>query len=117
MIYIGGNVSDYIKRLRTEMIQVYGMNCWLDEEWIYRRNNLLTLHHIKELRNGGKTCWNNSALLSKTSHIYLNYLDREYHKIYNELNGAFKDLNITHKPPTDEYYEEINGILRKVKRR
>lgn len=99
-------MSDYIKRLREEMIQVYGMNCWLDEEWIWKRNNLLTLHHIRELRNGGKTCWNNSALLSRTSHIYLNYLD-----------GAFKDLNITHKPPTDDYYEEINGILRKVKRK
>lgn len=108
-------MSDYIKRLRLEMIEVYGKNCWLDENWVWQRNNLLTLHHIHELRNGGKTCWVNSALLSRTSHIYLNYLDREYYNIYKELNGAFKELNITHKPPTPEYYEEINHILRRVK--
>ena len=108
-------MSDYIKRLRQEMIQVYGMNCWLDENWVWARNNILTLHHIKELRNNGKTCWNNSALLSRKSHIYLNYLDREYYKIYKELNGAFKELNKTYAPPVKSYYEEINHILRRVK--
>ena len=117
MIYTGGNVSDYIKRLRLEMIKVYGKNCWMDENWVWQRNNLLTLHHIHELRNGGKTCWVNSALLSRKSHIYLNYLDREYYKIYKELNGAFRELNKTYAPPTQEYYGEINEILRKAKRK
>lgn len=115
MIYTGGSVSDYIKRLRTEMIQVYGENCWLDEEWIWRRNNTLTLHHIRELRNGGQTCWDNSALLSRNSHKYLNYLNREYYRVYRELNDMFRQLNRRYTPPTQKYYEEINHILRRVK--
>ena len=109
-------MSDYIKRLKLEMIETYGMNCWLNENWVWRRNNLLTLHHIKELRRNGKTTWENSALLSVTSHYYLNHLDIEYHKIYKELNEMFKELNRTYAPPTKEYYEEIDNILKRVRK-
>lgn len=75
----------------------------------------LTFHHIKEKRNGGKRILSNGAILIRRSHEYLNYLDYCYHRYYNDLNYLFKILNLSMKPPTDEYYEEVNHILRKIR--
>ena len=106
-------MSDKLRRLKEEMILVYGMNCWMNELWIPYKKEILTFHHILEKRNGGKEVWENGALLSSTSHQYLNYLDYKYHKIYKELNDMFHDLNRTYAPPTTDYYKEINHILKK----
>lgn len=108
-------MSDKLRRLKEEMILVYGLNCWMNELWVPNKKNILTYHHILEKRHGGKATWENGALLSARSHQYLNYLDNQYHKIYNELNGLFKELNRTYKPPTEDYYEEIQHILKKHK--
>lgn len=78
--------------------------------------NDITFHHIIEKRNGGKKTIDNGAILIRQSHEYLNFLDNYYHKIYNELNNMFKCLNMTSKPPTNEYYNEINYILKKVRK-
>lgn len=105
--------SDKVKRLKEEMIEVYGEYCWMNELWIPKKKDILTFHHILEKRNGGKDRWENGALISYNSHQYLNYLDNEYHKIYKELNGMFYDLNRTYAPPTEEYYEEVKRILKR----
>lgn len=86
---------------------------WLNYKII--RVNDLTFHHIKEKRNGGKREIRNGAILIKESHAYLNYLDSRYHRYYFLLNGLFKELNMTMKPPTEDYYDEVDKILRKVK--
>lgn len=104
-----------MKEVLAKMIQIYqprGID-WMD----YRmtKSNPYTFHHIKEKRNGGKYEIRNGAIITKNAHIYLNHLDTYYHKIYMELNYMFKQLNMTMKPPTADYYEEINHILRKVK--
>lgn len=103
-----------VAELKKEMIEVYGNYCWMNEMWIPKPKEILTYHHILEKRNGGKVVWENGALLSGGSHHYLNYLDYEYHRIYNELNGMFYDLNRTFMPPTEDYYEEVKRILKKV---
>lgn len=103
-----------IVELKKEMISVYGNKCWMNELWIPRRNDLLTLHHILEVRNGGITDWGNSALLSAKSHQYLNYLDMYYHYYYEELNYLFKELNRTYAPPNEDYYYEVQKVLKKV---
>lgn len=108
-------MSDKISRLKKEMIEVYSLKCWLNELWVPKRGNLITYHHIVEVRNGGKSIWENGALLGRTNHDYLNYLDARYHNIYKELNGLFYELNRTYAPPTEEYYEEVKRVLRKVK--
>lgn len=106
-------MGDKLRKLKEEMILVYGLNCWMNELWIPNKKDILTFHHILEKRNGGKVVWENGALLSINSHDYLNYLDVRYHKLYNELNGLFQELNRTYAPPTNDYYEEINHILRR----
>lgn len=103
--------------VKNELIQVYGRICFMNQFWVLTKNNPLTGHHIIEARNGGKYTFENIALLSLERHQYLNYLDNEYHKIYNELNCAFYDLKKTYAPPKEDYYEEINHILRKLKRK
>ena len=104
-----------MKKVLIDMIEIYKPNGidWL--EYKLSKNNPYTFHHIREKRNGGKYEIRNGAILTKNAHIYLNHLDVCYHKIYKELNYMFKQLNMTMKPPTDEYYEEINHILRKVR--
>ena len=109
-------MSDKLRKLKEEMIQVYGFHCWMNELWIPYKKEILTFHHILEKRNGGKEIWENGALLSSTSHQYLNHLDYHYNKIYKELNGLFHELNRTYAPPTDDYYEEVNYVLTKVKK-
>ena len=108
-------MSDKVRKLKEEMIKVYGLKCWINELWIPNKKNILTYHHILEARNGGKVEWENGALLSLYKHDYLNYLDLYYHSIYNELNGLFYDLNRTYSPPNEEYYEEVKRVLRRIK--
>lgn len=107
-------MSDRLKELKREMILCYGLKCWLNELWIPQKRDMITYHHILERRNNGHTTWENGALLGRSSHDYLNFLDNQYHNIYKELNGAFIDLNRTYAPPTEDYYDEIEHILRKV---
>ena len=104
-----------MKKELRELIKIYQPNGidWLNYEWA--KDNPYTFHHIKEKRNGGKLEVNNGAILTKNAHIYLNYLDYNYHRIYNELNYMFKMLNRTYKPPTKEYFDEIDHILKKVR--
>ena len=58
--------------------------------------------------------FNNFAILTKSSHRYLNLLERLYPNIYNELNDVFLELISSNAPPTKKYYEKIEKILKKV---
>lgn len=104
-----------MRKVLVEMLEIYKPNGrdWLDYEMT--RKNPYTYHHIKEKRNGGQETISNGAIITKYAHIYLNHLDVMYHRIYEELNHMFKELNMTYQPPTEEYYEEIHHILRKVR--
>lgn len=104
-----------MKRELIELIEIFKPNGrdWLD--YVMTRDNPYTFHHIKEKRNGGKLEVRNGAIITNDAHIYLNHLDYNYHRIYQELNYMFKCLNRTMKPPTEEYYEEIHHILKKVR--
>ena len=104
-----------MKKELLELIRIYkpeGRD-WMD--YVMTKNNPYTFHHIKEKRNGGKLEVSNGAIITKHAHIYLNHLDLCYHRIYQELNYMFKCLNMSYKPPTEEYYEEIHHILKKVR--
>lgn len=104
------------QRIKEEMIQIYGEYCWLNNLWIPNKYNKLTYHHILERRNGGKVTIENGALIGRNEHDYLNFLDNYYHKIYDELNELFYELNKTYAPPTQNHYENVEYVLKKIKK-
>lgn len=75
------------------------------------RKSPYTYHHIVERRNGGPRTIDNGAILTRLGHDFLNILEIREPELYDDLNTLFKLLNNTKKPPTDDYYEEVNGIL------
>lgn len=109
-------MSDKIKRLKIEMIGIYGEKCWLNKLWTPNKANILTAHHIIPQREKKIDEMWNIALLSNNSHIYFNYLEQYYNAYSKQLNGLFYDLNRTFAPPTEEYYEEVERVLKKVRK-
>lgn len=104
-------MSKKLAELKKEMILVYGTRCWLS----LLKEKRLTGHHIIPVRNNGLTVWDNIALLSNDSHIYFNYIERIAPNVAHELNGLFYELNKTYAPPTLDYEEEVQRILKKIK--
>lgn len=98
-----------VQMVREQMLSIYGEGCWMG----YRvtRKNQYTFHHIKEARHGGRVSIDNGALLTRGAHNDLNLLDEHARDLYHELNNLFKELNETRKPPTKEYFKEVNGVL------
>lgn len=98
-----------VQMVRERMLSIYGEGCWM----MYKldRKNPYTYHHIHEARKGGKVTIDNGAILTRFAHDDLNELEKYAPYLYRELNGMFKELNGTRKPPTKEYFKEVNGIL------
>ncbi|MBQ4263126.1 MAG: HNH endonuclease [Bacilli bacterium] len=103
-------MSKKLEELKKEMIQVYGTRCWIT----LNKVNRLTAHHIIPVRDKGETRWENIALLSNDSHIYLNYIERIAPCVAYDLNCLFYELNRTYAPPTVDYEEEVKRVLRRV---
>lgn len=98
-----------VQMVREIMLSIYGEGCWM----MYKldRKNPYTYHHIYEARKGGKVTIDNGAILTRFAHDDLNELEKHAPYLYRELNSMFKELNGTRKPPTKEYFKEVNGIL------
>ena len=97
------------QKVRETMISIYGEGCWMGYK--LTKKNPYTYHHIKEARNGGRVTLDNGALLTRFAHDDLNEMECRVRCLYRELNELFKELNKTKKPPTKEYFKEVNGIL------
>ena len=99
------------------MIKIYGTYKydWMGDE--FKSPNDLTRHHIVKREDGGENGISNYALLTKSSHILIHYLEDNYNKEYNYLNSKFLELNRSLKPPTIEYYEDIHRVIKSVKKR
>ena len=76
----------------------------------------LTRHHIVKQEHGGLDDISNYALLTQKSHQLLNFLEDNYVKEYEEINGMFLALNRSLTFPSKEYYERMNSILKKVRK-
>ena len=90
-----------------------------DVDWIgceFSRISELTRHHIVKREKGGENGISNYALLTKESHAFIHYLEEHYYKEYVQLNELFLALNMSLKPPTAEYYEEVRRIVKRVKK-
>lgn len=77
----------------------------------------LTRHHIVKRENGGENGISNYALLTRSSHSFIHYLEDNYRKEYEYLNSLFLSLNRSLAPPTSEYYEEVRKVVKSVKKR
>ena len=119
------------KHIKDRMITKYGPECWIEKLCLrqdteprkytskaqYKRMKMLTYHHIKEKRNGGKSTEENGALLSAENHQWfhkqppevqarLNQIFQEYKKQFNLLNG--NDEQAIEKSKPDELsFEEF----------
>lgn len=94
------------------LIRIFGNNCWMG--YAVSNSNPYTFHHIRKRKSGGAREIQNGALLTRKAHNDLNRIEKELSEYYRELNEMFRELNNLMKPPTVEYYKEINRILLKV---
>lgn len=94
-----------------QMVNIYKPNGidWMGFE--VSENNPYTFHHIKEKHKGGKREISNGAILTKKSHALLNTLCVYYPDAYNDYQELFKRINSSRAPISDEFIEEIYGML------
>ena len=95
-----------------EMLEIYKPE---DYDWMsyqITRNNVLTLHHILEMCNGGLTTLDNLALVSKKGHRVLNIIHTRDLGLYIEWNDLFRYINDSKQKP-DEYAQEYSRKLKK----
>lgn len=100
-----------------ELIEIYGSNCWMG--YTVSKHNPYTFHHIRKESKGGRREIQNGALLTRVAHDDLHKIEhvQRCKCYYRELNELFKELNKTRKPPTIEFYKEVNSILKKVSKK
>lgn len=75
-----------------------------DFDWLsyqITKKNILTLHHIVKVSDGGEFSINNAALLTKRSHRALHICENKDVILYSEINSFFKEI-ITHSSPLDK---------------
>lgn len=97
------------------MLQIYQTK---DKDWMgyeISKNNVITRHHIFKRVYGGDNDISNYALLIVKSHQYLHTLEKTDHEIYLQLNQLFRELNESMKPPTEEYYQRVDKVLKRVR--
>ena len=98
------------------MMKIYGT---YEYDWLgdpFESESELTRHHIEKRENGGENDISNYALLTKKSHIFLHYLEDNYNKEYKYINSLFIELNNSKMPPSEEYYNNIFSVLKRVKK-
>ena len=97
------------------MLKIYQTK---DKDWLgypIYKNTPLTRHHIFKYVYGGACDISNYALLIQVSHEYLHKIEHIDREAYNEIACLFRELNESMQPPTEEYYDNINKILKRVR--
>ena len=111
-IYVNEN-----KLLLPKMLEIYQP---VEFDWMHtsitKKDNVFTIHHIHEAVYGGKTTIDNAALLLKKSHRLLNMLESHDYNLYFAWNDLFRDINVSKKPPSDEYIMEMIKLREKTKK-
>ena len=78
------------KEAKLQLIKEYGKTCFLGG--IITPQNQLTVHHIKPVRQGGRTELPNLTLLARVEHDQFNYIETTNRYYGEELNLAFLEL-------------------------
>ncbi len=90
--------------LLKELIKIYmpeGFD-WLSYQ--ITNSNILTLHHIIKVADGGNLSKDNAALITKRAHRALNICENRDFILYLEINNFFKEI-IAKGEPLDEYFK------------
>ena len=83
------NENQILLRNLVEIYQPDGFD-WLSYQ--ITKKNILTLHHIIKVADGGILSADNAALLTKRSHRALHMCEDKDFILYSEINDFFKDI-------------------------
>lgn len=100
------------KLVRNLMINNYGNRCWL--HYKLTKDNPLTYHHLKPVREGGRATEENGALLSREAHDDFNILEQMYPKLAREINEYLSTYKGDYP---SEVIERINRLMELAKRK
>ena len=101
--------------LLPKMLEIYKP---VDFDWMHfsiTRSSIITIHHIDKISNGGKTTFDNCALLIKKSHRLLNMLESKDNGLYIAWNDLFREINLAMSPPDYMLVSEMKTLSKKTK--
>ena len=105
--------------MNEEILKMMNIYNTFNIDWmgdIIKHPSDLTRHHIVKKQHNGENSINNYALLTTKSHDLIHYLEVNYNKEYNLINDLLLELNKSEKEPTEEYYSQMQYILKKVRK-
>lgn len=76
------------RSIKKRLIDIYGPICFLGD--VPTKNNVLTYHHIKPVREGKETTIENGALLTENMHWLFNRIENVDLQTAKYLNDFFK---------------------------
>lgn len=104
--------------LVQELIVIYQPNGfdWLSYQ--ITKGNMLTLHHVTKVADGGVLCIDNAALLTKRSHRILNICEVKDFNLYTEINDFFREIIVLRSPlnyyminQSKEYKKALTNVV------
>lgn len=90
--------------LLQDLVKIYQP---VNYDWLsyqITKKNILTLHHIVKVADGGELSLENSALLTKKSHRVIHICENKDFILYCEINDFFKEI-VSHGTVLDSYLE------------
>ena len=82
-----------LEQLKDVLVTKEGKICGLGE--LITNYNYYSAHHIKAVRNGGKTTPSNIIPLSFISHNQFNYIEHHSERMAQDINDGFIELKQT----------------------
>ena len=88
--------------LLQQLIEIYKPDTYDWLSYQITKSNILTLHHVIKVADGGILIPENSALLTKKAHRALHICENKDKILYIEVNDFFKEI-ISIGKPLDNY--------------
>lgn len=112
------------RKIREELERIYGKGCMFQKAKIEKRieeiggiktykqfkeqhrftlkrervfENMMTLHHLKHLSEGGETTLENGAVVGSLPHMYMHSLPREQEEVINDMLRSFKECKVVYE--------------------
>ena len=101
------------QQLLSTLINIYKPT---DFDWLnyqITKKNILTLHHIVKVADGGILSIQNAALLTKRSHRALHICESKDFILYSEINSFFEEI-VARRAPLDDYLKKESKEYKKV---